>query len=87
MTLIEQIHERVRDLPDDAVVEVLDFIEFIHLKLARQCIRTAPGHPPSMESPSMRWDVQTFLDRCAGVIPDFPDIEDEGAAQEREWME
>ncbi|MEO5339207.1 MAG: hypothetical protein H7837_01625 [Magnetococcus sp. MYC-9] len=38
-------------------------------------------------NPTMPWNPQAFLDRCAGSIPDFPDIEDEGPLQERERME
>lgn len=44
-------------------------------------------HTPGVESfPARRWNAQDFLDHFAGSIPGFPDIEDEGSPQERDWM-
>lgn len=87
MTLLEQIYVRVRDLPDDAASEILDFIGYIQLKLERRGSGTTPSHAPGMESfPARSWNAQAFLDRFAGAVPDFPDIEDEGSPQEREWL-
>ena len=81
MTLTDQIYERARGLPETAAAEVLDFIGYLWLKLDRQRIDNT-----SIQS-SDKWDVKRFLDCCAGSIPDFPDIEDEGPPQEREWLE
>ncbi|MBF0165274.1 MAG: hypothetical protein HQM01_12375 [Magnetococcales bacterium] len=46
MNLVEQIYSQVRDLPDDAASEVLDFIGYVQLKLKRRGIVTTPGHAP-----------------------------------------
>ena len=88
MTLVEQIYERVRDLPDDAALEVLDFIGCIRLKLERlQDDATADKLLAKGSLPAKTWHAKEFLDRFAGAIPDFPDIEDEGQLQERDWVE
>ncbi len=88
MSLIDQIHEQARDLPEAAAAEVLDFIGYLWLKLGRQRIDDTPSHASGDGSnPAKPWDVKAFLDCCAGSIPDFPDMEDEGPLQEREWME
>ncbi|HAT51498.1 MAG: hypothetical protein HQL07_01290 [Nitrospirae bacterium] len=88
MTLIDQIHEQARDLPEAAAAEVLDFIGYLRLKLGCQCIDDTPSHfSGGWSNPARPWDAKAFLDCCAGSIPDFPDIEDEGPLQERAWIE
>jgi hypothetical protein len=39
---------------------------------------------PIEESKKNTLNIETFIQRFAGAIPDFPEIEDEGLPQERE---
>ncbi|MBF0132400.1 MAG: hypothetical protein HQL75_07430 [Magnetococcales bacterium] len=60
----------------------------MRLKLGCQRIDDTPSHSSGdWSNPAKPWDAKVFLDCCAGSIPDFPDIEDEGPLQEREWIE
>lgn len=74
MAIAEIIYERARQLPTDKAVEVLDFIGYLEMKPGRQ---QQDGQERTMTT-------KEFLDRFAGAIPDFPDIEDEGPLQERD---
>ncbi|MBF0462167.1 MAG: DUF2281 domain-containing protein [Magnetococcales bacterium] len=74
MTIAEKIYERARQLSADKAVEVLDFIGYLENKSGRKRQHEQGHHMTTQE----------FLDRFAGAIPDFPDIEDEGPLQERD---
>ncbi|HIJ82713.1 MAG: hypothetical protein HW380_54 [Magnetococcales bacterium] len=75
MAIAEKIYERARQLPAEKAVEVLDFIGYLEMKLGQQ------QQDDDRERPMT---TKEFLDRFAGAIPDFPNIEDEGSLQERD---
>ncbi|MBF0612421.1 MAG: DUF2281 domain-containing protein [Magnetococcales bacterium] len=87
MTLIEQVNEQVRELPEEAVAEVLDFIGYLWMKLGKFPYVGSSVQRVSFEDGSMPWDAKAFVKKFAGSIPDFPDIEEEGPIQERDWVE
>ncbi|MBF0283867.1 MAG: hypothetical protein HQL51_05350 [Magnetococcales bacterium] len=86
MALRDQIQEQIIGLPDEAASEVLDFIGYLRMKFDRQGRRETIAPSIMDNSPSKKWDVESFVARFAGAIPDFPEIEDEGPSQEREWL-
>jgi hypothetical protein len=77
MTAIEQIVNQLEQMPTQAHIEALHFVQF----LAQQS-----DYLPHVASNTQIMTTNAFVERFAGAIPDFPEVEPLKTLQERETL-